>query len=248
MKKKGNVLVNILIFLAIVIGIFLEFLIFYKKVDIDVKEISMMQERFYIENNNPNFFIEDENGNVQDDVNPNQNVDVEDDDSGNNGGSSGTTRKNNKSSSGRSYSGSSSGSGATVGEYTSGGHIPKIYIPRTGINYTIYTEVSASNMERGVVVISTVAGLNQPGNTVISGHNTLNGRLFSRNDRIQEGDIIYISDEDGDKLAYSVYDKYIADATDASYIERDTQGEREISLTTCTDDQSQRLIILARET
>lgn len=140
--------------------------------------------------------------------------------------------------------GTNSGSGSTGGSVR---YTPKIQIPRTGIKYTIYDTMTTRNMEKGVAILSTDNGLNQPGNTVISGHNRLNGRLFSKNERLQLGDIIYITDETGEKIAYVVTNKYITTPNDASYMERDTEGGREISLTTCTDDGANRLIIWASE-
>ena len=47
-------------------------------------------------------------------------------------------------------------------------------------------------------------------------------------------------------MTYTVYNKYETDDTDADYMTRDTQGAVEISLTTCTDDSKQRLIIWAK--
>ena len=40
---------------------------------------------------------------------------------------------------------------------------------------------------------------------------------------------------------------YYTTANDASYMQRDTEGRREISLSTCNNDSTQRLIIWARE-
>ena len=47
-------------------------------------------------------------------------------------------------------------------------------------------------------------------------------------------------------MIYTIYDKFETDDTDSDYMTRDTQGAIEISLTTCTDDSKQRLIILAK--
>ena len=60
------------------------------------------------------------------------------------------------------------------------------------------------------------------------------------------GDKIYITDLEGKRLTYTIYDKFEVEENDADYMVRDTQGAIEISLSTCTDDSSARLIILAR--
>lgn len=89
--------------------------------------------------------------------------------------------------------------------------------------------------------------LNKPGNVVLIGHNYNDGRFFSNNDKLKNGDKIYITDNDGKKITYKIYKSYITDNSDAEYMTRKTNGKREISLSTCTDDTKSRLIILARE-
>lgn len=89
-------------------------------------------------------------------------------------------------------------------------------------------------------------GINQPGNTVIIGHNYRNGQFFSNNKRLEEGDKIYITDYNGTKLSYTIYDTFQTTPEDASFYTRNTDGDIEITLSTCTDDNKERLIILAR--
>ena len=47
-------------------------------------------------------------------------------------------------------------------------------------------------------------------------------------------------------MTYTVYQKFETTEDDTSYMTRDTNGAREISLTTCTDDGNKRLILLAK--
>lgn len=90
-------------------------------------------------------------------------------------------------------------------------------------------------------------GLNEIGNVVLAGHNYNNGTLFSRNEDLEDGDEIIITDSSGNSVTYVVYSKFITTSDDADYMVRSTSGKREISLTTCTDDEVDRLIVLARE-
>ena len=46
---------------------------------------------------------------------------------------------------------------------------------------------------------------------------------------------------------YEIYDMFETTPEDTEFMTRDTEGRREISLSTCTDDVQQRLIVLARE-
>ena len=90
-------------------------------------------------------------------------------------------------------------------------------------------------------------GLNQIGNTVIAGHNYRNGGFFGNNKKLELGDKIYITDAYGNKVEYTITNKYLTTDTDFEYASRDTQGKREISLSTCTSDASKRLVIWAKE-
>lgn len=121
-----------------------------------------------------------------------------------------------------------------------------IEIPKTKVKYNVLDDPSAKAME---VAISTIygPGVNQVGNTVLAGHNYRNGTFFSNNNKLSSGDKIYITDTSGKKVTYTIYKKYRTDPNDFSYATRETNGKREISLTTCTDDSSARIIIWAKE-
>lgn len=121
-----------------------------------------------------------------------------------------------------------------------------ISIPKTKINYPILEKVTKKSLETSVAILYGV-GLNQPGNTTIVGHNYRNGLFFSDNKKLSNGDIINITDQAGETVTYSIYNMYETSPSDADYMTRDTEGVREISLSTCTDDSSARLIILAKE-
>ena len=121
-----------------------------------------------------------------------------------------------------------------------------INIPKTGIEYPVLSEVTKKSLETSVAILYGV-GLNQPGNTTIVGHNYRNKLFFSDNKKLSNGDIVKITDQTGTTVTYEIYNMYETSPSDASYMQRDTAGAREISLSTCTDDSSARLIILAKE-
>lgn len=121
-----------------------------------------------------------------------------------------------------------------------------IEIPKTNVKYNVLDDPSAKAMEVGITIIYG-PGLNQTGNTVLAGHNYRNGTFFSNNNKLSSGDKIYITDLSGKKVTYTIYKKYKTDPNDFSYATRNTNGKREISLTTCTDDSSARIIIWAKE-
>lgn len=121
-----------------------------------------------------------------------------------------------------------------------------IEIPKTNVKYNVLDDPSAKAMEVGITIIYG-PGLNEVGNTVLAGHNYRNGTFFSNNNKLSSGDKIYITDLSGKKVTYTIYKKYKTDPNDFSYATRETNGKREISLTTCTDDSSARIIIWAKE-
>ena len=90
-------------------------------------------------------------------------------------------------------------------------------------------------------------GVNKVGNTVIQGHNYRNGLFFSNLNKLSNGDKIYITGENGEKIEYVVYNKFEAGASESSFYNRDTNGLREITLSTCTNDGRLRTIVLAKE-
>lgn len=117
-------------------------------------------------------------------------------------------------------------------------------IPTTGFKYPVLEKVTKKSIETAVAILYG-AGLNQPGNTVIIGHNYRNGLFFSDNKKLQIGDKIYITDNEGKRVEYSIYNKFETTPEDTSFYQRDTNGKPEVTLSTCTDDSSARLIIEA---
>ena len=120
-----------------------------------------------------------------------------------------------------------------------------IEIPSIDLEYPILQKVSKSSLETSVAMLYG-AGINQVGNTVIIGHNYRNGLFFSNNKRLNNGDKIYITDNSKNRLTYTIYDKFETTPEDASFYSRDTGGVPEITLSTCNDDSSKRLIIFAK--
>ena len=123
--------------------------------------------------------------------------------------------------------------------------IGTIEIPKINLSYPILKETSSAAIERSVAMLYGV-GPNNPGNTLIIGHNYRNGQFFANNKNLSIGDKVYITDLSGQRLSYTIYDKFETETEDTEFITRNTNGAREISLQTCTDDGSLRLIILAK--
>ena len=174
---------------------------------------------------NPNINVE-ENTTIE----PNINIDEQNQNStGNNGGTSSTNSTS-----------------AKQPTYKGFNVVGKIEIPKTKVNCVVLEKVTSKSLDASVAVLYG-PGINKVGNTTISGHNYRNGTFFSNNKNLSIGDIIYLTDLQGNRIKYTIYKKYNTSVDDGDYLVRDTNGKREISLTTCTDDSKQRTIIWARE-
>lgn len=227
-SKYSKVLTIILIIAIVIIVVLLVFIgiDWYKAYTVGKDtQNSLDQFNSYIENNqnndnNANFENNIDNNNIIEEPN-NNNIIEEPSDNNNNSNSEGLTYK-----------------GFKVAGV--------IEIPKTKVKYNVLDDPSAKAMEVGITIIYG-PGLNQTGNTVLAGHNYRNGTFFSNNNKLSSGDKIYITDLSGKKVTYTIYKKYKTDPNDFSYATRNTNGKREISLTTCTDDSSARIIIWAKE-
>ena len=142
--------------------------------------------------------------------------------------------------------GGSTGTTATKPKYKGFNMVGKIEIPKINLKYPVLERVTPKSIEASVAVLYG-PGINQIGNTVIIGHNYRNGTFFSNNKKLEIGDKIYLTDLTGKKVTYTIYKKYNTGTDDAEYTVRDTNGKREITLSTCTDDSKQRLILWAKE-
>lgn len=136
--------------------------------------------------------------------------------------------------------------------------IGTIRIPDINIRYPIMNKQTEEAMKIGVVVVfgpgitgeigeSGEPQLNEVGNSVILGHNYRNGTLFAKIGKLKKGASIFIKDESGREIEYKVYKVSAASPVDSSFYNQDTDGKREITLSTCNKDGSARTIVQARE-
>lgn len=124
--------------------------------------------------------------------------------------------------------------------------IGEITIPSIDVHYSILSETSDALLK--VSVCKFWGGEpNEVGNLCIAGHNYRNKRFFSKVINMQEGDIIQIKDLKDRVIEYEVYTTYTVDPTDVSCTSQITNGEKRVTLITCTNDSKQRVIVQARE-
>ena len=79
------------------------------------------------------------------------------------------------------------------------------------------------------------------------GHNWRNKRFFSKVPTLEVGDIVQITDLNEKTIDYEVYDIHTVDPSNTDDTTQKTNGRREVTLITCTDDSQQRVIVKCKE-
>lgn len=125
-------------------------------------------------------------------------------------------------------------------------------IPSLGINYPVLSHLSEPYTTDELLKLSITKfwgknGPNEVGNYVVVGHNYRNKKMFGKLSEIQNGAEIEITDLTGRTITYEVYDQYIVSPEDTSCTSQNTNGKKEITLITCTNYGTQRLVVKARE-
>ena len=128
--------------------------------------------------------------------------------------------------------------------------IGEVTIPSINVDYPIIQGENLDNIDT-LLKISICkfhgANPNEVGNLCIAGHNYKNSKFFSKIQNLNIGDIIEIKDLSGTTINYAVYDKFIVDPDNVECTSQLTNGKREITLITCTNDNKQRYIVKASE-
>jgi len=242
-SKYGNLLTVILIISIIailgIVGIIIYRMYNAHYIDTGATQAATQFEQSIQQNTNTitnvigNVGIENNNAIINNNINPGINIE----------GINGSTAPSTGTQTGNTQTGNTQ----TTTKYKGYDVIGTIQIPSINLKYPILEQLTKKSLETSVVLLYTAQGLNNQGNSVIIGHNYRNGTMFSNVKKLSNGDYIYITDQSGRKVRYTVYNIYRASGSESSYMTRNTNGKREISLSTCTDDSKARTIVLARE-
>ncbi len=133
----------------------------------------------------------------------------------------------------------------TASDGTSYYTIGVINIPSINVNYPILSTYTDELLKIAPCKFHG-PNPNEVGNLCIAGHNYRNSKFFSKVPNLQLGDTIEITDLSGRMLTYTVYDKFIVNPYELACTSQLTNGKKEITLITCTNDNKQRHIIKAR--
>lgn len=129
--------------------------------------------------------------------------------------------------------------------------IATINIPKINVQYPILDGQTDSEEEtEALLKIAPTkfwgADPNEVGNFCIVAHNYRNTKFFSKVPTLENDDVIEITDLSGKTLRYSVYSKYEVSPEDLSCTSQLTDGRKEITLITCTNDSKLRVIVKAK--
>lgn len=131
-------------------------------------------------------------------------------------------------------------------EYKGYDIVAKLEIPK--IDLETYVLKTYSNESLNISVVKFWgAKPNTEGNFCIAGHNFKNKNMFHDLKKLSVGDNLFIIDNNVGRVEYEIYDIYMVLPDDVSCLSQETKGEKQVTLITCTNDSSKRIIVKAKE-
>ena len=126
--------------------------------------------------------------------------------------------------------------------------IGRVKIPKINIDYPILEQTTNVELMKVSPYKFWGANPNEVGNLCIIGHNYRRKEVFfSDVPSLVVGDIVEIEDLSKRTIQYEVYDIHTVDPNDKSDTTQYTNGKKEVTLITCTDDAKQRVIVKCTE-
>ncbi len=86
---------------------------------------------------------------------------------------------------------------------------------------------------------------NKVGNFCIAGHNYGSTNMFQNIKKLKVKDEIFLTDTNGNKFKYLIYDMYTVLPNETRCLSQKTDGNTELTLITCTPDSERRIIVKA---
>lgn len=125
--------------------------------------------------------------------------------------------------------------------------IPKIQIEYPILDIETYNPEETKEPMKISIVKYWGGNVNQYGNLSIAGHNNYDGTMFGKTKKLEEGDIVELTDLENVTIQYQIYDKFVTDPNDITILATNDESIREVTLITCTNGNKSRLILKARE-
>ena len=124
--------------------------------------------------------------------------------------------------------------------------ISKLEIPKIDLETYVLGKYLEETLNISVVKFYG-ANPNEIGNFCIAGHNFKNKNMFKNLKKLSVGDNLFIIDNDIGRVEYEIFDIYKVSPNDVACLLQETNGKREVTLITCTNDSKERIIVKARE-
>ncbi len=120
----------------------------------------------------------------------------------------------------------------------------KLEIPIINLKLYVFSDYSVEAMKISAIKFWGPEP-NEIGNFCIAGHNKEG--MFNHLINLEIGDEIYLTDNKNGTCTYTIYDIYKVKPENTEPIEQDTNGEKIVTLITCTNYSKNRLIVKARD-
>lgn len=125
--------------------------------------------------------------------------------------------------------------------------IPKIELEYPILDIETYNPEETKEPMKISIVKYWGGNVNQYGNLSIAGHNNYDGTMFGKTKKLENGDIVELTDLENTTIQYQIYDKFVTDPNDVTILATNDETVREVTLITCTNGNKNRLILKARE-
>lgn len=119
-------------------------------------------------------------------------------------------------------------------------------ISKLNISYPVIKETTEENLKVAPTKYCGPEIPNTVGNLCITGHNYGTSSFFSRLDELEVEDMVIFIPHDGQTKVYKVYEKNVVEPNDTNCLSQDTNGNIEITLITCTENTTKRLVVKCR--
>lgn len=118
---------------------------------------------------------------------------------------------------------------------------------KINIKFPIVEGTERINIAVSVGHMKGTAGLGEDGNCVLAAHRGgIYGTFFKHIDQIEAGDIVKVTNMNGEIFEYEMYESFIVEPSEMWIIEN-IEKERTLTLVSCENDGKQRLIVRCRK-
>ncbi len=124
--------------------------------------------------------------------------------------------------------------------------IGKLEIPKINVSAYILEETNKETLNLSVTKLCG-PNINEVGNFCITGHNYNRDNMFGKLRKLEIGDEIMLTDTYEQMIKYQVDEILKINPKEVSALNQETEGERRVSLITCTIGALNRIVVKASE-